>query len=115
MKKLQSNRRGIHQAQRALQKVNKLREQVVRSTQAFLARREQRLAWWQRAFRAPAVSQRWLFSQASSLWTAFMSLFGLTSEGRKSKFSHARTSNPSRGHRYVRAGAARLLYESLES
>ena len=44
-----------------------------------------------------------------------MSLLGLASPGRKSKFGHARNFNPSSGNRYVRANAGRLVYESLES
>ena len=115
MKKLQRDRSGNHQVQRAQWWTQRLREKVARSALAFLERREQRLAWWKRTFRIPQVSQSWLFSQAGSLGSAFLSLLGLVGRGLKSKLSRSRASRLSGSNRYVRADAVQLVYESLES
>ena len=114
MKKLQRDLKGNRQIQRAVLKAQKLRGKVARLTQAFLERFQQRCDWWKRTFRIPHVSQRWLFTQASSLWSAFMSLLGLSIRTPKSKVRVGSASR-SRDTRYVRADAAQLVYESLES
>ena len=85
MKKLQRDRRGNSRVQRAQLWAQKIKAKVARSTQAFMERRAQRLAWWKRTFRVPQIGHRWLFTQASSLWAAFMSLLGLVSRGPKIK------------------------------
>lgn len=68
---------------RVQDKLAKLRDRVRRSTANFFERRQARLTWWQRAFRTPMSAGRWVFSQAKTLWAAFMAILGLKSRGSK--------------------------------
>ena len=72
----QSSNKSKARIARVQDKLLKLRERVKRSTALFFERRQARISWWQRAFRTPMVGGRWVFSQAKSLWAAFMSLLG---------------------------------------
>ncbi|HUP79228.1 MAG TPA: hypothetical protein VM260_11800, partial [Pirellula sp.] len=59
-------------------KLQKIRDRVRQSTNAFIVRQHARMAWWHSAFGSHAVLCRSIFAQASSLWMAFMSLLGLS-------------------------------------
>ncbi len=62
---------------RVREKALRMRERIKQATTAMMVRRERHLAWWQQAYRLPLVATRWIFSQASALWVAFMQLLGL--------------------------------------
>ena len=69
----------VARAERNQFKLQKLRDQVRQSTNAFMARQHARLAWWQSAFRTPVLGfYRCVCSKATSLWAAFMALLGFT-------------------------------------
>ncbi len=62
---------------RIREKAVRMRERVKASTQAFFERREARMAWWQRAFRAPLIAFNWIFAQSTTLWAAMLTILGL--------------------------------------
>ncbi|MBX3423492.1 MAG: VCBS domain-containing protein [Pirellulaceae bacterium] len=66
---------------RVKDKLQRLRQRVQRSQILFWQRRQARLAWWQRAFRTPMSGGRWLFARAKSLWSAVLTLLGLSPAG----------------------------------
>lgn len=70
-------RKSAARFSRVREKAQRLRAKVKHSVLAFFERRQARLAWWQRAFRTPMAGGRWLFSQAKTLWAAFLALLGL--------------------------------------
>ncbi len=85
-----------------------LRNRVKESTVAFFARRDAKLAWWQRAFRTPMVGIQWLASKVSALWVAFMGLLGLQTK---------RTAKLAKRHGEVAVGKPQirqLIHEGLE-
>ena len=53
------------------QELSRQRESVIQQ------RRAARIAWLQRTFRSPLVACDWVFTQATSLWSAFLYLLGL--------------------------------------
>lgn len=67
---------------RVQDKLAKLRDRIRRSSVMFWERRQARLTWWQQAFCTPMSAGRWVFSQARTLWAAFLSLLGLAPSGR---------------------------------
>ena len=72
-----SNSKNKARIARIRDKALKMRERVMKSTKSFFERHIARVSWWQRAFRTPMAGGRWVFSQASALWAAFLSLLGL--------------------------------------
>jgi len=53
-------------------KLQKLRNQVRQSTNAFMARHQARLAWWKQTFHAPVFGMQWLFQKAKTLAHAIL-------------------------------------------
>ena len=58
-------------------KLQKLRDRVRQSTNAFMTRQHARLAWWQSAFRTPTLVSRFV-SGFTSMWMMFLGLLGLS-------------------------------------
>lgn len=92
-------------------KLQKLRDRVKRSTIAFWERRQTRLTWWQQAFRTPMAGGRWVFSQARTLWAAFMTLLGLSTSRTLRPRSTAIRSSKSHRQSYTRG---LMMNEALE-
>ena len=67
----------VARTERNQMKLQRLRDQVRQSTNAFMARQHARLAWWQSAFRTPTLVSRFV-SGFNSLWMAFLGLLGLS-------------------------------------
>ncbi len=59
-------------------KLARLRDRIKHSVLQLSERRLARFAWWQRAFRRPALGVKWLFQKAMSLTHAFLTVLGLT-------------------------------------
>ncbi len=89
---------------RVKDKLARLRQRIKQSTEQFWKRRQDRLTWWQQAFRTPMAGGRWLFAQAKSLWAAMLAFLGFGFDrigGSQSK--------PSR-----RSQVRRVMHEPLE-
>ncbi|MBN8604473.1 MAG: hypothetical protein J0M26_25920, partial [Planctomycetes bacterium] len=95
-------------------KLQKLRDKVRQSTQAFMERHQtlmaSRLAWWRKAFRVPNIANWWVFSKARTLWAAFLALLGLKPASAGSTI-HTIRRDSQRRRSYKRA----TFYEPLES
>jgi hypothetical protein len=70
---------------RTREKANLLRTKVKQSLSAFASKFEQRISWWRRAFRTPAIGVNWFVSRCSSLWAAFIAFLGLDTRSFLSK------------------------------
>jgi len=68
-----NNRRTEHQQHKA----SRLREKAHEVTCRILERYHARLAWWRRAFRAPATGASWIYEQARTWLEALMHVIGL--------------------------------------
>ncbi len=94
---------------RMKEKATRLREQIKNLNKVLFSRQQQRVTWWQRAFRTPLVGfQSWVFAKASSLWAAFLALIGFKAktpklEKRRGEISRSKT------------GLRSLMHEGLES
>ncbi|HUP78051.1 MAG TPA: hypothetical protein VM260_05755, partial [Pirellula sp.] len=108
--------------ERVRQKTLRLSEKAKTITATFLEKRRQRIAWWQRTFRAPLVNAPTLFGRSQSLWLAFISMIGIVpptsmisvrrsparQAGKKNR-RPARQAGPTR-----RTAVRQMIYEGLE-
>lgn len=107
-------RNGSNNATRAAKsqmKLQRLRDKVRASTQAFMARHQERMGWWQRTFRTPAIGFSWLFQKAMSLAQAFLTILGLQTASFKPRTSFSGRSSIVTRHSLLRA----LIHEPLEA
>jgi Bacterial Ig-like domain len=66
---------------RLREKAIQLKNRIKQADLAFLARRDSRMAWWQRVFKTPLLGySNWICSKATSLWAAFMALLGFNTK-----------------------------------
>ncbi|MDZ4849893.1 MAG: hypothetical protein SGI77_11390 [Pirellulaceae bacterium] len=78
-------------------------------------RRAARIAWWQRTFRSPLVASNWIFTRATSLWSAFLYLLGLQPKTVK-LFSRSADHRSNQLHRVSHRVILRALFcEPLEA
>ncbi|AMV30541.1 Cadherin domain protein [Pirellula sp. SH-Sr6A] len=93
-------------------KSQRLRDRVRESSRVFMERHQSRMTWWSRTFRVPMVASGWLFSKASTLWIAMMSLLGLRSPGQTIRLDRRR-GDVQKAKR--RAKVRGLIHEPLEA
>ncbi len=98
-------------------KALRMRAKIKDSMHAMVERRMRQLAWWQRAFRTPIATGRWIFTQARALWCAILQLVGLRSVNRSPELLRRSTTTKRRRRFDVEPGKATMrtiMHEPLE-